>query len=238
MVIVMRFNKKRIFSVLKETNSVAHLISVATRFTLVILVLCIIYGGSTQKEIADNVVRLHIIANSDSSADQALKLKVRNAILEHMQAQYPDGATRDEAAQFLKGNLPQIKQVATDVLRENGSSEPVDAKYGVFSFPTKQYANLALPAGMYEAVRVELGEAQGRNWWCVMFPPLCVADANSLQMDAQAMSKLREDLGSVNYSLITDVTDRRNVPVKIKFRIVELVESSKIKLAEMIGQLF
>jgi len=83
-----------------------------------------------------------------------------------------------------------------------------------------------------------LGEAKGLNWWCVMFPPLCVADANSLQIDQEAMNELKNDIGAANYSLITDVTDRSNVPVKIKFRIVELVESSKIKLAEMFNQIF
>ncbi len=234
----MRINKKRILSVIKETNSVAHLILVATRFLLVILVICIIYSGSTQKEIADNVVRLHIVANSNTPEDQELKLKVRDAILMHMQTQYPNGATREEAAHYLKNSLPQIKQIAAGVLKENGSNEPVEAKYGVFSFPTKEYEDIALPAGMYEAVRVELGQAQGQNWWCVMFPPLCVADANSLKMDDQAMNQLRDGLGEMNYSLITDVTERSNVPVKIKFRIVELVESSKIKLAEMLSHLF
>jgi stage II sporulation protein R len=234
----MRFNKKRIISVIKETSSVAHLISVITRFLLVILVICIVYSGSTQKEIADNVVRLHIVANSDSQADQALKLKVRDAILEHMQTQYPNGATRDEAAQYLKNSMPQIKKIASNVLRENGSIEQVNTRYGVFSFPTKEYEDIALPAGMYEAVRVELGSAKGQNWWCVMFPPLCVADANSLQLDEQAMSQLRQGLGQANYNLITDITEKSNVPVKIKFRIVEIVESSKIKLAELISNLF
>lgn len=235
---MMRFNKKRIISVIKETNSFAHLISVVTRFLLVILVICIVYSGSTQKEIADNVVRLHIVANSDSQADQAIKLKVRDAILEHMQTQYPNGATRDEAAQYLKNSLPQIRQIASDVLRENGSNAQVNTRYGVFSFPTKEYEDIALPAGMYEAVRVELGSAKGQNWWCVMFPPLCVADANSLKLDEQAMSQLRQGLGRANYNLITDITEKSNIPVKIKFRIVELVESSKIKLAEMISNLF
>lgn len=234
----MRFNKKRIFSALQDTHSMIHLLSVTTRFLLVVLVICIIYSGATQNEIADSVVRLHIIANSDSPYDQALKLKVRDAILDHMREKYPNGATRDEAASYLKNSLPQIKEIASGVLRENGSKEQVEARYGVFSFPTKQYEGLALPAGMYEAVRVELGAAAGRNWWCVMFPPLCVADANSLTMDEEAMSQLKDGIGEDAYSLITDVTDRSNVPVKIKFRIVEWVESSKIKLAEMISHLF
>ncbi len=235
---MMRFNKKRIISGLQEAHSIAQLLSAATKFLLVVLIICIVYSGATQNQIAGHVVRLHIVANSDSVDDQALKLKVRDAILEHMRLKYPEGATRDEAADYLKKSLPEIQQIAMDVLKENGSNEAVSARYGVFSFPTKTYEDVALPAGMYEAVRVELGEAQGKNWWCVMFPPLCVADANTLKLDETAMSELKDGLGEDAYSLITDVSDRSNVPVKIKFRIVEWVESSKIKLAEMISHLF
>ncbi|MCX7771809.1 MAG: stage II sporulation protein R [Clostridia bacterium] len=216
----------------------AYFLSAATKFLLVVLVICMIYSGSTQKQIADSVVRLHIVANSDSPQDQALKLKVRDAILEHMQVKYPNGATREEAANYLKNSLPEIKQIASNVLLENGSHEAVNARYGVFPFPTKEYGNVALPAGMYEAVRVELGSAEGKNWWCVMFPPLCVADANTLKMDENAQNELKQGLGAGNYGLVTDITDKSNVPVKVKFRIVELVESTRIKLAQMISNLF
>jgi stage II sporulation protein R len=234
----MVFNNKRILMRLQEASSIAHFLSAAAKFLLVVLIICIIYSGSIQGEIADHVVRLHIVANSDSAQDQALKLKVRDAILEHMHQKYPDGATREEAAQYLKNSLPEIKQIANEVLKENGSRETANVRYGVFSFPTKAYEGVTLPAGMYEAVRVELGEAQGQNWWCVMFPPLCVADAHSLRMDEDAMSELKDGLSEDAYSLITDVTDKSNVAIKVKFRIIEWVESSRIKLAEMISHLF
>lgn len=234
----MKIDRKKVFSTINDTGRVIQLLSVATRFLLVVLVICLIYGGTAQEKIADNVVRLHIVANSDKPADQELKLKVRDAILKHMQEKYPNGASREEAAGYLKSSLPKIRQIASDVMKENGADEKVNAKYGVYAFPTKEYAGLALPAGMYEAVRVELGEAKGQNWWCIMFPPLCVADASSLKMDEEAMNQLKKDMGDDNYQLITDIVERGNVPVKIKFRIIELVESSKIKLAEMISKLF
>lgn len=234
----MKINKKSIISAMKDTSLVIQLLSVATRFLLVVLIICIIYGGATQKQIADNVVRLHIVANSDSELDQELKLKVRDAILKHIEEKYPNGATRDEAAGYLKKSLPLIKKIAAGVVRENGSNSVVNAKYGVYPFPTKEYDGLSLPAGMYEAVRVELGSAQGQNWWCIMFPPLCVADANSLKMDEEAMRQLKEDLGEDNFKLITDITENANAPVKIKFRIVEIVEVSKIRIAEIISNLF
>ncbi len=234
----MKINGKKIFSKINDTGKVMQFMSVATKFLLVILVICIIYGETAHDNIADNVVRLHIVANSDEPEDQELKIKVRDAILKHMQEKYPNGASREEAAGYLKSSLPIIKQIASDVMKENGSSESVDAKYGVYAFPTKEYEGMALPAGMYEAVRVELGAAEGQNWWCIMFPPLCVADASSLKMDEEAMNQLKREMGDDNYQLITDIVEHGNVPVKIKFRIIELVESSKMRLAEIIGSLF
>jgi stage II sporulation protein R len=236
--VFMRINGKKIFAAINNTGRAIQLLSAASKFLLVIFILCIVYGGTAQGKIADNVVRLHIVANSDKQTDQELKLKVRDAILTHMHEKYPDGADRKEAADYLKSSLPLIKQIASDVMKENGSDESVNVKYGVYAFPTKEYDGLALPAGMYEAIRVELGEAKGQNWWCIMFPPLCVADASSLRLDEQAMSRLRQEIGDDNYRLITDITNKGNVPVKIKFRIIELVESSKIRLAEIISKLF
>lgn len=234
----MKQNREKILNLIRDAGSFTHLLSAATRFLFVILVICVIYGGFAQKGIADNVVRLHIIANSDSKADQELKLKVRDAILENMQKKYPDGATRDETVQYLKKNLPEIGKVATDVLKENGSDESIVAKYGVFPFPTKQYDNVVLPAGMYEAVRIEIGNAKGQNWWCVMFPPLCIADDNSVRMSQKSQDQLRASLGDDNFSLVTDIADSKNIPVQVKFRIVELVQTSRIKLAELISSLF
>lgn len=211
-------------------------LSAAAKLFAAVLVLCIIYSGVTQKQIADSVVRLHIVANSNTEEDQELKLRVRDGILEYMREKYPQGATRDETAQYLRENLAELEEVATRILRENGSDEKVKARYGVFPFPTKEYGNITLPAGMYEAVRIELGEAEGENWWCIMFPPLCVADAQSLKMDEQAMSQLEKELGP-NYRLIADIA-QRNLNIKVKFRIVELFQKSGIKLAELISHLF
>lgn len=227
--------KHKDFNILKGKSAIKYF-SKATKFIVVVLILCIFYSNATQKQIADNVVRLHIVANSNTAEDQELKLKVRDAILKHVSSRYPEGADREETAQYLKANLSEIEKIATQILRENGSNEVARAKYGVFSFPTKEYDNITLPAGMYEAVRVELGEAEGENWWCVMFPPLCVADAHSLRMDEQAMSRLEKELGP-NYRLIADIA-KQDLDIQVKFRIVELFQQSKIKIAEMINHLF
>lgn len=209
-----------------------------TAVLALMLITCIIYGTVTQDQIADSVVRLHIVANSNSEADQEVKLKIRDAILDHVAKEYPGGATKEEAARFLKDNLSEIEGIASSVLRENGLNDMVCANYGVYPFPTKEYGNLMLPAGDYEAVRVELGEAKGENWWCIMFPPLCVADASSLKLDEEVMSQLKEGMSYENYRLLTEMSGENNTKITVKFRIVELVENSKMRLAELFSSLF
>lgn len=203
-----------------------------------IFIACIIYATTTQNQIADSVVRLHIVANSDLDADQALKLEVRDAILDYMKTRYPNGASKAEAANYLKSNLNKIEEIASQVLAGNGSTYKVSANYGVYPFPTKEYHDVSLPAGSYEAVRVELGLAEGENWWCIMFPPLCVADASSLKFEEDAMSQLKDGLSEENYHLITDITHRGTTSIKLKFRIVEIVENSKIRISKLLNNLF
>lgn len=202
------------------------------------LIVCVIYGTVTQNQIADSVVRLHIVANSNSDADQEVKLKIRDAILEYVAKKYPNGATKEEAAKYLKNSLSEIKQIASAVLRENGSNNMVSANYGIYSFPTKEYDGLTLPAGNYEAVRVEVGEAKGNNWWCIMFPPLCVADASSLKLDEEAMGQLKDGLSYENYKLITGINEKNNGQITVKFRIVEIVEDSKMRISKLLSDLF
>lgn len=223
---------------MKKTGSFRRFLSVTMLAAVAVLALCIAYGGLTQKKIAENIVRLHIIANSDTAEDQQLKLKVRDAVIAHMRDKYPSGTSREEAVNYLRNSLPEIRQIAENVLRKNGSDAKVVARYGQYPFPTRSYGNITLPAGMYESVRIELGEAKGQNWWCVMFPPLCVADDNTLRMPEGAQEQLQATLGNEGYKLITDVGDAGNMEVQVKFRIVEWVQSSRLKLEELFSSLF
>jgi len=221
-----------------KNSLLRKLLSGTARVLFIVLVLCIAYGGLAQKKIADNIVRLHIIANSDQTSDQELKLKVRDAVLDHMRNELPKGASREEAVAYIQKNLPVIRQVAECVLRDNGSDAKVVARYGAFPFPTRSYGNITLPAGVYDSVRIELGEARGQNWWCVMFPPLCVADDNMLQIPPEAQEQLQETLGIEGYRLITDVSDTKNTEVQVKYRIVEWVQNSRLKLEKLFSSLF
>ena len=117
-----------------------------------------------QQALADKLVRLHVVANSDTEEDQALKLKVRDAVLTVV-----DGLNRDE----LQSNLPMIRNAARDCLRGQGSNYSVEVTLQKERFPTRAYESFSLPAGVYTALRVTIGEGGGRNWWCVAFPSIC-----------------------------------------------------------------
>ena len=128
----------------------------------------------TQSQLAEKVVRLHVLANSDSEEDQALKLKVRDAVLEQATETLRGADSQAEASRRLTDILPELEETARAVITANGYDYGVRAELAETSFPTKEYDGFALPAGEYLALRVLIGEAAGQNWWCVLFPPLCI----------------------------------------------------------------
>lgn len=140
----------------------------------------------TQSALADRVVRLHVLANSDSEADQALKLAVRDAVLVETEDLLDGVGNREEAIAVLQAQLPFLQGTAEQVLAEQGSAYPVEVRLEDAEFPTKAYDGFSLPAGEYLALRVLIGEAAGQNWWCVVFPPLCSTAAAEVPAVAAA----------------------------------------------------
>lgn len=134
--------------------------------------------GREQQELADSVIRFHVIANSDSEEDQALKLAVRDRVLSRAEELYPENATLEQARSALEGHLNLLADAGRAVVEEQGYDYPVTAQLADCWFPTKEYEGFALPAGNYTALRVTIGEGAGRNWWCVAFPPLCLGAAS------------------------------------------------------------
>ena len=164
----------------------------------------------TQGALSEKVVRLHVLANSDAEEDQALKLEVRDAILSHAEPLLEDTADRNEAEAVLRGQLLELEETASEVIRSAGYSYPVTVELSKTDFPTREYHSFSLPAGEYLALRVLIGEAEGQNWWCVVFPPLCSAVA--------------ADFGDTCFSekeiaFITEDTTE----YQIKFKIIELL---------------
>ena len=134
-------------------------------------------AGTMQENVAEKLVRLHVIANSDTQADPGLKLQVRDAVLEITEQISEDCRNTGETRQALRQHLPEIEEAAQGVVWEEGYDYTVKAELKEEFYPSKAYCNFALPAGYYTGLQVKIGEARGHNWWCVVFPPLCTATA-------------------------------------------------------------
>ncbi len=154
--------------------------------------------GQRCAQVRQEVLRLHILANSDSEADQALKLRVRDAVLEETGGLFAAAGTLEEAQAAALENLPAIEAAARRALAEAGSDAPVKAELTRMYFNTREYGeDTTLPAGEYQALRLSIGEARGRNWWCVMFPPLCVPAAEAA-VEGQESKAVEEDIEALN----------------------------------------
>ncbi len=142
--------------------------------------------GEFQKNcdsLSEKVLRLHVLANSDSEADQQLKLKVRDAILQESDRLFQQSDSKEAAMAQMATHLSDVEQVAERTLRKNGCDLPVTAALKKVEFNTRTYGNITLPAGDYDALQVEIGAAKGKNWWCVLFPSLCVPSSTNVQME-------------------------------------------------------
>lgn len=149
--------------VLKESNSINEL---------------------SYEDIADKIIRFHVIANSNTDEDQALKLKVRDKVIEFVSNKLKDSKSLEESRQFVLDNKSNIEEMAKDVINENGYSYSVTSSLSRENFPDKVYGDVVFPQGEYEAYRILIGEAKGENWWCVMFPPLCFVDGTKDAIDS------------------------------------------------------
>lgn len=168
----------------------------------------------TQDQLADKVVRLHVLANSDSEEDQALKLRVRDRVLERATELLEQSENRQEAEALLRGNLLELEALAAEEIAAAGYDYPVTAQLTDTNFPTREYDGFTLPAGEYLALRIVIGEGAGQNWWCVVFPPLCTTASADVPASALAAGLTEEDV-----NLITEEPG-----YVLKFKTVELWE--------------
>lgn len=145
-------------------------------FFLVTMVAAVWIGGilADSKQLTQDLVRLHVVANSDSPADQQVKLQVRDAVLATLEQGLKDVCDADQAVQYIQTMIPQLTQTANDVLERSGFSDIATVSLGMEEFPLRQYDTFSLPSGLYRSLRVVIGEGEGHNWWCVAFPELCL----------------------------------------------------------------
>lgn len=187
------------------------------------------YASSVSSDIADSVFRLHIVANSDSEEDQNLKLVVRDNILNYMKEIASNVTTKDEAISVITDHLDEFYNIAINTIRDAGYDYDVKLSVGEFDFPTKEYGDISLPAGIYDALKIEIGNAEGHNWWCVMFPTLCFVDVSSGYLDEDSKSVLESNLTDEEFSLVSE----DSLAINFKFKVVEFFEDIKITLANM-----
>ena len=166
------------------------------------LALAVFFAGGaralqTQEALAEKVVRLHVLANSDSAEDQTLKLQVRDAVLARAEEVLGETENRSDAEMVLREHLPELEHLAEQTVLANGYAYGVTAELAPTEFPTREYESFSLPAGEYLALRILIGEGAGQNWWCVVFPPLCTAAS----ADVAALSA---GLSEEEVSLITE----------------------------------
>ena len=186
--------------------------SILTILTTVISVLFLPVNG--ENGIYEQTIRLHVVANSDTQADQTLKLEIRDEILTDVAEYLADCNTKYEAEQILAKQQQQIKETAARVIAENGYAYDVNVVMGEEYYPTREYDGVSLPAGTYYSVRVNVGEAAGQNWWCVLFPPLCVGSATA-----------KEELVAAGFTpnQIHVLTESDSPRYALKFKVLEFL---------------
>ena len=188
---------RKVFSIMIPAMMIAFIVAVIPFF-------------NSCQELSEDVMRVHILANSDSAADQSLKLSVRDRVLEHCSAYFDDCEDKNEAMAVTEDHLDEIEKVAEKEIRDQGFDYSVKAEVGQAYFNTRYYDEFTMPAGWYDSLRLTIGEGGGKNWWCVMYPALCVGAATD--------DKMKEDLSDGEYRVVT--SDK----VDFRFKIVEYWE--------------
>lgn len=175
------------------------------------------HTSDIQKEIAGEIIRFHVRANSDSKEDQELKLKVKNEIVLHLESVLKNASSLDEARNILYDDMGAITEIALDVIHSEGYEYNVDVYFEEDYFPLKVYGDMTFPPGVYEAFRVDIGEACGKNWWCVLYPPLCFVDSTYSVVPQDTKDKFKDTLSEDAYSAILSEDASCTYEFKFKF---------------------
>ena len=224
---------KNFFNFIKNshTRSMVKMIFILTFLLFLYTSLCAFsYAKSVSTDISDSVFRLHVLANSDSEEDQALKYKVRDNLINYMNSICTETTSKDEAISIANNHLDNFKKIAEDTISVNGYNYTVQVQVGNFEFPTKTYGDISLPAGNYDALRVNIGEAKGQNWWCVMFPPLCFIDVSSGVVPDNSKDVLKNSMNEEDFALVSESDESSEI--SFKFKILELFGKSGFMTAK------
>lgn len=181
-------------------------------FATAVLGVCVLmhfYGEATeakerQEDIAKEVIRLHVVANSDLEMDQKLKLEVKEEIVKILRQRMKKSESVEEAAAVVQAEIPEIEQCAASYIKKKGYDYPVKATLENCYFPVKQYGDMVFPAGNYNALSVRIGKATGKNWWCILYPTLCFVDSTYQTVPEESKEKLKESLTEEEYDMLLE----------------------------------
>lgn len=194
-------------------------------FSIYVFICAFSYVNAVSANISSSVFRLHVIANSDSAEDQNLKYLVRDALIDYMNSVSKNSNSKDEALSIAYQHKSDFYKIAKKVINDNGYDYNVNISIGNFTFPTKNYGDISLPAGYYDALKVEIGNASGQNWWCVMFPPLCFVDISTGIVPEDSKETIKDSLHTEEYNLINNA---QTADVKFKFKLLEFFQNIKL----------
>ena len=180
-----------------------------------------------------NLIRFHVLANSDEPSDQLLKLRVRDRIIAEMAEEMENSKDIVETRNIIKRNIEKIEKIAVEEIINNNKNYKVSAKLTNEEFPTKRYGGIVFPAGQYETLKVEIGEGLGKNWWCVMFPPLCFVDIKNGMTDEKTQQELKKVLTEEEYEIFYTASQEKELTLQLKSKIVEMYQNSKEKINKL-----
>ena len=203
--------------VINECKLLGVALCVGILFALGVAVYTYVYSDTVQRDIADNVIRFHVLAHSDDDDDQALKESIRLDILAEFANTLSTGTSIEDTRTSLRSYLPAIRDYAQEAVRRAGFDHAVTADMSTVFFPTRRYGGLAFPPGEYEAVQIIIGDGAGSNWWCLMFPPLCYVDMTATESGQQQLA----DTVSEEAFLLLTYQESGSPELAIRFRIVE-----------------
>lgn len=190
-----------------------------------IIISAISYVSAVSGNISESVFRLHVIANSDSTEDQNLKYIVRDELLKYMNTLTQNISSKESALNIAIEHKDDFYRIAKETIKNNGFDYDVKIEIGNSFFPTKHYGDISLPSGYYDSLKVEIGNASGQNWWCVMFPPLCFVDMSTGIVPDESKQTIQENLRDEEYALISQTG---NSNISFKFKLVEFFYNNNI----------
>ena len=198
-------------------------------FSIYIFISAYSYVSAISDNLYNSVFRLHVIANSNTKEDQDLKYIVRDALINYMNEKSKNFSSKKDVMNYSKEHISDLKHIAEDTIKDYGFNYPVSVEIGNFEFPTKDYGDISFPAGFYDALKVKIGSACGKNWWCVMFPPLCFVNTTIGIVPDSSKEELKKNLSEENYRIISNSEEK---DISLKFKILEIFKTSGIFTAK------